>query len=639
MLKLLLLGASSLASFGLLARVQDGAPAAVPPSDSPHGAYYAFASGKPDDPAANLRTAYVLLRQLKGERLEEQPRQLADRAIVLYRDGLKAFETGDVAAASKLGSASLELAQAVELTRVARADGDDPELPAPPSIRLRIEAKDGAGGRLEFKPFVVSLPPRLNGEVVSPPKADDDKHAEVKHVTGRLSLDAHNAKGEHELVVIDGGAGGQHQVLTIDGKELGKHEFVFEGPQDELRKRVLARVPVVQEDRVVRHIVRDDDNVHSHHELHAAYNQIREARAKYKGSEHKVYLDSARDLYHAARREAEAGRHARALELSRAAMALARVPALLSEDASDKKTEIREVRVERKAERQEKKEAKAERKEERKVRVRIEEAGKGDSEGQPKTIELRVTPDGEKKGVMRIETRKRTVGADGKSHDEVQVEEREIGPGEEPADVVARVHDPEGDDAGPLVGVGLMLEIDDDQIIVRGLVPEGPAAKEGSIKEGDKLVGIKVGDDTKEFKGQPLGDVVKSVRGEPGSKALLLIQSGDDDEPKVVEIVRDKLILKDVTEEKEEKDNVNDADDEDKVQTFHFTVPGADKGVRGEVKVQMAPLLRRLQPGTINVEGRPLRLEVKPKIELKEKGERRDSEPREKLDLPPTIEA
>ncbi|MGZ3670616.1 MAG: PDZ domain-containing protein [Bdellovibrionota bacterium] len=76
-----------------------------------------------------------------------------------------------------------------------------------------------------------------------------------------------------------------------------------------------------------------------------------------------------------------------------------------------------------------------------------------------------------------------------------------------------------------IVGVGIMLQEDNHKIMVKGLVPNAPAAREGQIHEGDQIVAVQ------QFEGDELGwlpldqfkidEVVQLVRGDAGTKVGL----------------------------------------------------------------------------------------------------------------------
>ena len=75
-----------------------------------------------------------------------------------------------------------------------------------------------------------------------------------------------------------------------------------------------------------------DDKERTRRDLRHAYDRIEEAKGE-DAPEAKFYLDAARDLYRAARRDAEAGRDERAGELARAAEAMTHVPEHLAHAA------------------------------------------------------------------------------------------------------------------------------------------------------------------------------------------------------------------------------------------------------------------------------------------------------------------
>lgn len=101
-----------------------------------------------------------------------------------------------------------------------------------------------------------------------------------------------------------------------------------------------------------------------------------------------------------------------------------------------------------------------------------------------------------------------------------------------------------------LTGIGAMLQKDEDQggATIEGLVVGGPAYKGGDLEVKDRVIGVAQGDegeftDVVEMK---LSDIVDLIRGEVGSTVRLkLIPAGKSAEIKLVDIVRDKIDLKD----------------------------------------------------------------------------------------------
>jgi carboxyl-terminal processing protease len=66
-----------------------------------------------------------------------------------------------------------------------------------------------------------------------------------------------------------------------------------------------------------------------------------------------------------------------------------------------------------------------------------------------------------------------------------------------------------------LVGIGAVLQERDDMTVIRELVPGGPAAQSGSLKVGDRIVGVAQAQDAAptDILGWRLDDVVRIIRG------------------------------------------------------------------------------------------------------------------------------
>jgi hypothetical protein len=583
-----------------------------------------------DDPTADLRTAYVLLRQLDPEQLDEQPRALTERALVLYRDGVKAYEQGQICQAKRLGAASRELAHALELARLARSEGGDkPDLPPPPPLRFTIHADVQTKVENGETPTAAELPPILNGVVVGVDAAGEGKpiqgpsgeniRAEVRFLGDAVSKPV-------ELV-------GSGEVKVISDET--KHAFVIEAPKEAIRRRVFVRpvTPggILPKPRLeVRAVPRaalfvQDQAAQARNELQSAHDLIKKARQEKMNDESKLYLDAARDLYNAARREAQAGRHARAIELAQAAVAVARVPDLLSgEEAAAEGTPRLARRRRLRADGAEVRVDPAPDDATRRVEVRVR--------GQAKKAE-----DGDDEPRFRVEIRKRIIDKDGKITEEVEVKEGEEarklleggqlearvqadpdkpkpeGEAEEPVEVRVEL-----DQAGPVVGIGVALEQTEDGFVVRDLVPGGPAAQEGTIQAGDVLIGVEEDGEVREFEGKPLIDVVKEIRGDENTTIRLVIQPQGKDERKTVELKRVRISLprpeaqQEEGEEEEEEAKAEEPEDEkpkakeskDEPGVFLFQAPGEirtyrvmpRRTIRRGMSVPVGPLRFRFTP-------------------------------------------
>ena len=101
-----------------------------------------------------------------------------------------------------------------------------------------------------------------------------------------------------------------------------------------------------------------------------------------------------------------------------------------------------------------------------------------------------------------------------------------------------------------LVGIGVTLNTEDGYCEINELVPGGPAARSGLLKNGDRIVGVAQGDN-KEFTDlvdMPLPQAVELIRGTKGTKVnLSIIPSGAADSAvrKTISIVRDEIKLED----------------------------------------------------------------------------------------------
>ncbi len=104
-----------------------------------------------------------------------------------------------------------------------------------------------------------------------------------------------------------------------------------------------------------------------------------------------------------------------------------------------------------------------------------------------------------------------------------------------------------------LEGIGAILRPDEGYTTVAELVPGGPAAKDGRLKIKDRIVAVAQGNDEfTDVVDMSLDKVVELIRGEKGTTVRLLVipaRAADPSERKVIEIVRDKINLK----EKESK--------------------------------------------------------------------------------------
>ena len=126
-------------------------------------------------------------------------------------------------------------------------------------------------------------------------------------------------------------------------------------------------------------------------------------------------------------------------------------------------------------------------------------------------------------------------------------------------EALAQVYDPHSDYMGPeqlksfeiamnlsLIGIGATLQSDDGYCKIMELVPGGPAARSGLIKNGDRIVGVaqKEGAEFTDLVDMPLSQAVELIRGKKGTTVHLNIipsDAADDSVRKTISIVRDDL--------------------------------------------------------------------------------------------------
>ncbi|MDB5159416.1 MAG: tail-specific protease [Mucilaginibacter sp.] len=101
-----------------------------------------------------------------------------------------------------------------------------------------------------------------------------------------------------------------------------------------------------------------------------------------------------------------------------------------------------------------------------------------------------------------------------------------------------------------LQGIGATLETKNEYISIQSLVAGGPADKSHQVNNGDRILAVAQGKDG-EFQdiiGWRIDNAIKLIRGTKGTVVKLKILSQGkavSDQPKIVELVREKIVLKD----------------------------------------------------------------------------------------------
>ncbi|PJG86573.1 carboxy terminal-processing peptidase [Conservatibacter flavescens] len=112
-----------------------------------------------------------------------------------------------------------------------------------------------------------------------------------------------------------------------------------------------------------------------------------------------------------------------------------------------------------------------------------------------------------------------------------------------------------------LEGIGATLQSEDDETIIKSLVPGAPADKSKKLSAGDKIIGV--GQEKGEIEdvvGWRLDDVVDKIKGKKGTKVRLEIEPAKGGKPRIVTLVRDTVRIEDraakLTVEKVDGENV-----------------------------------------------------------------------------------
>jgi hypothetical protein len=527
MTKLIVTLTSVLASLGLAGFWPDEPQAPEPPRppDAPDVVKrieVVEADAEGSDAAEALRDAYERLAKLRAERseLEGRPREMLSRAVELYRRAVENFDSEEPdrrQEARGLAVAARELARTIErLREVQRTDRPDPELPPPPvGPRMKVRLR-------ELPPIPPELPGGPRGPVPPVPPVPPSLPREARAVI--VGPDG-KAESKEIIVVTPSGDVLQHDVR---GKEARK----FEVRVDPERVRALegrlraaggpaakARIEAFNRAFAISSRLAGGPG-QAHRDLQNAYDRIRKAREEYPGEDAKFYLDAARDLYNAARRDAQAGRLDRASELARAAEALTHVPAHLGalgrgpegEPPKAKRDEIRN-------------------------QFRYEIRGRRGPDARPeppREDEDRPREKERRKVEIRVEPKPRAEGHHGERQEEIEVEVR-------PEEAARAEAEKSGDQ---VVGIGAAIGLVDDDVVVLSLVPDGPAAKDGRLKKDDILVGVIRDDGEKtEFHGKELTEVVGALRGPAGTRVKLLVRPAGKEEVATYELDRDKVTV------------------------------------------------------------------------------------------------
>ena len=127
---------------------------------------------------------------------------------------------------------------------------------------------------------------------------------------------------------------------------------------------------------------------------------------------------------------------------------------------------------------------------------------------------------------------------------------------------VARAYDPHSDYLSPatkedfdmemsltLCGVGAVLQMDEGSLKIVEIMPGGPVDRDGRIREGDRIVGVRQEDgEMEDIMWKPIKKSIQKIRGQKGTRVTLEIVPRSDASgatKKQIELVRDEIKLED----------------------------------------------------------------------------------------------
>jgi len=106
-----------------------------------------------------------------------------------------------------------------------------------------------------------------------------------------------------------------------------------------------------------------------------------------------------------------------------------------------------------------------------------------------------------------------------------------------------------------VVGIGASLLTENEYVTIKSIIPGGPADKSGQINIDDRIVGVAQGKaEFQDIVGWRQDNAITLIRGVKGTVVRLKILAkgkAASDQPKIVEMVREKIILQDQSAKKE----------------------------------------------------------------------------------------
>lgn len=128
--------------------------------------------------------------------------------------------------------------------------------------------------------------------------------------------------------------------------------------------------------------------------------------------------------------------------------------------------------------------------------------------------------------------------------------------------IPVRAQDFNEDMARSFTGIGATLQLENEVVKVASVVPGGPAFKAKTLHAGDKIIAVAQGnEDFVDIIGWRLDHTVQKIKGPKGTTVRLkIIPAGQElsSEPKIISILRDRVVLEEQSAKKKIKTVVSD---------------------------------------------------------------------------------
>jgi len=135
-------------------------------------------------------------------------------------------------------------------------------------------------------------------------------------------------------------------------------------------------------------------------------------------------------------------------------------------------------------------------------------------------------------------------------------------------------------------GVGASLSMEDDYVLVREVLPGGPADKDGRLRAGDRITGVDglASGELTDVVGWRLQDVVELIRGRAGTPVVLRVLPGGDSagsESFLLDLTRGRVTLKGAEKEllEVEREGSRFSVGIVRIPNFYYDMEGRDAGL------------------------------------------------------------